>query len=106
MPKYNMLEAKTNLSKLVEAVESGKESEIILARNGRPVARIVPIGETVPVDTSKRLGIAEGQFGELDEEWFKEWQALDKVIADQLLVRPFYPTYAAAQRAKRKKKSA
>ena len=72
-----MLEAKTNLSKLVEAVELGKEREIILARNGKPVARLVPIGE---VDTSRRLGIAEGQFGVLDEEWFKEWQALDEVV--------------------------
>jgi prevent-host-death family protein len=75
--QVNMLEAKTNLSKLVEAVESGKETEIVLARNGKPVARLVPIGK---VDTSKRLGIAEGQFGVLDEEWFKEWQALDEVV--------------------------
>ena len=42
MPKVNMLEAKTNLSKLVEAVETGKETEIILARNGKPVARFEP----------------------------------------------------------------
>lgn len=75
MPKVNMLEAKTNLSKLVEAVESGKEQEIILARNGKPVARIVPI-----VRPDRIIGIAEGEFGELDEEWFKEFQALDEVI--------------------------
>jgi prevent-host-death family protein len=72
-----MLEAKTNLSKLVEAVESGKESEIILARNGKPVARIVPLERP-----KRRLGIAEGEFGPLDEEWFKEWQALDLPIRE------------------------
>lgn len=74
-----MLEAKTTLSKLVEAIESGRENEIILARNGKPVARIVPLEKPV-VDTSKRLGIAEGEFGVLDEAWFKEWQALDEVV--------------------------
>ena len=79
MTQVNMLEAKTNLSKLVEAVESGKESEIILARNGKAVARIVPIAE-IPKPTAKRIGIAEGEFGVLDEAWFKEWQALDEVI--------------------------
>lgn len=76
MTQVNMLEAKTNLSRLVEAVETGKESEIILARNGKPVARIVPIAPK----KNRRLGIADGQFGVLDEAWYKEFQALDKVI--------------------------
>ena len=75
MTQVNMLEAKTTLSKLVEAIESGKEGEIILARNGKPVARIVPLEEPV-VDTSKRLGIAEGEF-EFDYDAF---QALDEVV--------------------------
>jgi prevent-host-death family protein len=79
MTQVNMLEAKTKLSKLVEAIETGKETEVVLARNGKPVARIVPLASPV-VDTSKRLGIAEGLFGNLDEEWFKEFQALDEVV--------------------------
>ena len=37
-----MHEAKTNLSKLVAAVESGEASEIEIARAGQVVARIVP----------------------------------------------------------------
>ena len=41
MPVVNMLEAKSNLSRLVEAVESGVETEIIIARNGRPAAKLV-----------------------------------------------------------------
>jgi len=49
-----MLEAKSSLSRLVDAIETGREREIILARNGRPAARLVPI------DTSneKRIGVA------------------------------------------------
>ena len=58
MSAYNMLEAKSNLSRLVEAVESGAESEIIIARNGRPAARLVPIK---PASTAKRIGIAKGK---------------------------------------------
>jgi prevent-host-death family protein len=59
MPVFNMLEAKSNLSRLVESVETGAEAEIIIARNGRPAARLVAI-KTAP--TGKRIGIAKGKF--------------------------------------------
>lgn len=38
--QVNVYEAKTHLSKLLERVEAGEE--IVIARNGRPVARLVP----------------------------------------------------------------
>ncbi|MEZ5863323.1 MAG: type II toxin-antitoxin system prevent-host-death family antitoxin [Geminicoccaceae bacterium] len=47
MHTVNMLEAKTQLSKLVEAVESGAEAEIVIARNGKPAAKLVPIASVV-----------------------------------------------------------
>ena len=59
MSIVNMLEAKSNLSRLVEAVESGREQEIIIARNGRPAARLVAIA---PVKAGKRIGVAKGKF--------------------------------------------
>ena len=55
----NMLEAKSSLSRLVKAVESGEESEIIIARNGKPVARLVAIGTG---SGGMRLGVARGKF--------------------------------------------
>ena len=55
----NMLEAQSNLSRLVDAIEKGVEQEIIIARNGRPAARLVPIDAGRP---RKRLGIAKGVF--------------------------------------------
>lgn len=58
MRTVNMLDAKTNLSRLVEAVESGDESEILIARNGKPVARLT----AVKPDISKRIGVAKGRF--------------------------------------------
>jgi prevent-host-death family protein len=36
-----MHEAKTNLSQLVERAQSGEE--IVIARNGKPVVRLVPV---------------------------------------------------------------
>jgi prevent-host-death family protein len=38
-------QAKTHLSRLLERVEQGEE--IVIARNGRPVARIVPVTRQV-----------------------------------------------------------
>ena len=59
MNAFNILDAKSNLSRLVAAVESGAEAEVIIARNGRPVARLVPVK---PVRTGKRIGVAKGKF--------------------------------------------
>ena len=41
MKSVNIHEAKTHLSRLVERVEAGEE--IIIAKAGRPAARLVPI---------------------------------------------------------------
>jgi antitoxin (DNA-binding transcriptional repressor) of toxin-antitoxin stability system len=54
-----MLEAKTHLSKLVEALESGQETEIIIARDGRPAARLMALRQPGP---GKRIGVAEGRW--------------------------------------------
>lgn len=43
MTIVNMHEAKTNLSKLVAAINSGREREVVIAVNGTPAARLVPI---------------------------------------------------------------
>ena len=43
MPPVNMLQAKSSLSRLVEAIEQGREREIVIARNGRPAAKLVPV---------------------------------------------------------------
>lgn len=53
------IEAKTHLSRLVEALESGAESEIVIARNGKPAARLLPYVTTPPV---QRIGVAKGPF--------------------------------------------
>lgn len=44
MAQVGMHEAKTTLSQLVERAEAGEE--VVIARNGRPVVRLVPVVST------------------------------------------------------------
>lgn len=46
MTQVNIHEAKTQLSKLLEQVEAGEE--VVIARAGSPVARLIPYHPTVP----------------------------------------------------------
>jgi prevent-host-death family protein len=59
MATVNILEAKTQFSRLVERVETGADAEILIARNGRPVARLVPLAAP---PTQRRIGVAKGCF--------------------------------------------
>ena len=59
MQTVNMLQAKSSLSRLVEAIEQGQEREIVIARNGRPAAKLVPM-DNAP--SGKRIGVAKGLF--------------------------------------------
>ena len=43
MTTVNMHDAKTRLSRLVAAIRSGEEREVVIAINGTPAARLVPI---------------------------------------------------------------
>jgi antitoxin (DNA-binding transcriptional repressor) of toxin-antitoxin stability system len=76
MTVVNMLEAKTHLSRLVEKIESGAASEIIIARNGKAAARLVPIGAAAPA--GKRLGLLEGRYPSSSQE---EFDAANEAIA-------------------------
>jgi prevent-host-death family protein len=57
MHAVNMFEAKSQLSRLIEAIETQQEKEIIIARHGRPVAKLVPL-DTTP-NTALRIGVAK-----------------------------------------------
>ena len=59
MCKMNVLEAKTNFSKIIAMLERKEEKEVIVARAGKPVVKIIAVE---PFDVSKRLGIAKGKF--------------------------------------------
>lgn len=59
MQTVNMLQAKTSLLRLVKAIEQGHEREIVITRNGRPAAKLVPM-DVAPA--GQRIGIAKGLF--------------------------------------------
>lgn len=54
----NVHEAKTTLSKLLRRVQAGEE--IVIAKSGHPVARLVPMGDA---PRERELGFAAGQIG-------------------------------------------
>lgn len=57
MQKLNLYEAKTHLSRLVANVAATGE-EYIIARNGQPLAKIVPL---TPGEKSPRIGFMKGK---------------------------------------------
>jgi prevent-host-death family protein len=65
-----MHEAKTHFSKLAEAVEAGEE--VIIARSGKPVMKLVKIEE---VQTPIVPGFAKDVFADWD---LSEWKEMDK----------------------------
>lgn len=58
MQPVSLFDAKTHLSRLIDQIVTGAESEIVISRNGKPVARVLPI----QADVSKRIGVAKGEF--------------------------------------------
>lgn len=62
--QVNILEAKTELSKLIKLIETGKEDHIIIARYGKPVVKMTVYNDT-PV--SRRIGIAKGKIQAPDD---------------------------------------
>lgn len=77
MCQVNVLQAKTELSKLLAMLEAGDEDEIVIARNGVPAARLV---RWEPADGDQRIGVAKGLFAVPDD-----FDADDEVIGRAFL---------------------
>jgi prevent-host-death family protein len=74
MRQVNIHEAKTNFSKLVDA--AGRGESIVIAKSGKPVARLVPIN----ADTKKgkrRVGFLDGKFNVPDD--------FDTILEDEII---------------------
>ena len=56
MLQFNIHEAKTNLSKLIQKVVNGEE--VIIAKGNKPVVKIILIDELRP---ERKLGTAKGK---------------------------------------------
>lgn len=75
MTLVNMHEAKTHLSRLVERAAEGEE--IVIARNGEPVARLVALAEE---PGTRRLGIWRGRI-RLADDWDSD-EVNDEIARD------------------------
>ena len=65
MAVVNIHEAKTHLSRLLARVAAGEE--IIIARAGKPTAKLVPLA---PIKKTRGLGLLKGEFT-LPESFFE-----------------------------------
>lgn len=72
--QMNILDAKTNLSKLIEAACAGED--VVIAKGGKPVARLVPIAAG-----GFRFGVLDGQIDSvpdflspMDEDALAAWE--------------------------------
>ena len=75
MPVVNVHQAKTQLSRLLAQVENGEE--VIIARNGKPVARLVGVqkrGKRQPDIFKGKTVIPDSFFDPLPEEELKAWE--------------------------------
>ncbi|MCY4627969.1 MAG: type II toxin-antitoxin system Phd/YefM family antitoxin [Acidobacteria bacterium] len=75
MATVNVHEAKTHLSRLLAQVEAGEE--VVIARNGAPVARLVPCkgpGKRQFGALKGRLTVPESFFEPLPESELEAWE--------------------------------
>jgi prevent-host-death family protein len=76
MATVNVHDAKTHFSRLITRVQSGEE--IIIAKAGKPVARIVPLsdkaGKRVPGTARGRIIIDRSFFEPLADEVLKDFE--------------------------------
>ncbi len=76
MITVNIHEAKTKFSKLLSRVEGGEE--IIVAKAGKPIARIIPLPQKVkkrkPGSAKERVVLKESFFEPLPESMLKEFE--------------------------------
>lgn len=79
MTQVNMFDAKTNLSKLVALLESGKEDVITIARNGSPVVQMTLCRE---ISKKQRIGVLKGEYS-----WPEEFDSWDDEVAELFEVK-------------------
>jgi len=73
MSTVNIHEAKTHLSRLVEEVAAG--AEIVIAKNGVPRAKLVPLGSLRPL----KFGVLKGKIRYPDD--------FDAPLSDEVLAQ-------------------
>ncbi|HEY2069328.1 MAG TPA: type II toxin-antitoxin system prevent-host-death family antitoxin [Rhizomicrobium sp.] len=80
--QVNLYEAKTNLSQLVE--DAARGDEIIIAKNGKPMAKLTLIEPANEQPKKRALGqwahLVDPNDKRTPEEWWRDWKAADAEI--------------------------
>ncbi len=84
--EVNVHHAKTHLSKLIAAAESGEE--VVIARNGKPAVKLILAAPPVRKPRKHLLGAWEGRVALPTDE---EWAAMDREIEKDMLDGPIFP---------------
>lgn len=97
--QFNILEAKNQLSKLVEAAQRGED--VVIANRGKPVVRLVKVEPTTRRRSGAWAGLmtdAEIDYAfspEVEAEFAREWQvSIDRPIDAGLKPQPKLPKAA------------
>ena len=79
MKQVSLYEAKTHLSKLVDEAAAGEE--IVIAKNGKPMARLRPFEDAQAKKEPRKLGLWDEANKNYDwNKWERQSKALDKEI--------------------------
>jgi prevent-host-death family protein len=90
--QVNLYEAKTRLSRLVEEAANG--DTIIIAKDGKPMAKLGPISDAGGRQPRKLGQLAKHAKGIDWVQWWRDWKAADKEIEaafEAAAVRPIAP---------------
>jgi prevent-host-death family protein len=76
MKQVSLYEAKTQLSKLVDEAAAG--TEIVIAKNGKPMARLLPLDDARAKKVPRRLGQWADQNKHINwDKWDRDFKAAD-----------------------------
>lgn len=70
--QMNVAEAKAKLSELLDAAADG--NEVVIARSGRRVARLIPIEELLRTLGFMHLDVPDEMFDPLSDDELAEWE--------------------------------
>lgn len=72
METISIYEAKTQLCKYINSIEKKEADSVVITKNGKPVAEIIPFVER----KERRLGIAKGLWKDISEDEFNDFDML------------------------------
>jgi prevent-host-death family protein len=98
--QVNLYEAKTQLSRLVD--DAAKGETIIIAKDGRPMARLGPVTAAGRKQPRKLGQLAENAKHVDWDKWWRDWKIADKEIEEDFEAAAARP-FSAARPKKRKR---